>query len=95
VSPQQINRTSGIVIIVLALIALLAVASGYVQPPQRDEGDAAHIFQLSIVALVPMILVFLATADRQRPTQSARLLAIPAATLFLAFGGLYYLEHLR
>ena len=51
---RQINRISGKVIIFLSLTALLAVLSGYTQPPQPDEGSAAHIFQLSIVALVPM-----------------------------------------
>jgi len=74
---------------------LLAVLSGYTQPPQPDEGTAAHIFQIAIVALVPMILLFLATADWKQPWQSARALAFPAAALVLAFGALYYLEHYR
>jgi hypothetical protein len=92
---QQINRVSGKVIIVLALTALVTVLSGYFQAPQADEGSAAHIFQLSIVALVPMILLFLATADWRRPSQSARPLALPAAALLTAFAALYYLEHYR
>jgi hypothetical protein len=93
---QQINRVSGKVLIVLSLIALLAVLSGYTQPPQPDEGTAAHIFQLSIVALVPMIVLFLATADWAQPLRSAaRPLAIPVAALVLAFGALYYLEQFR
>ena len=92
---QQINRVSGKVLIVLSLTALLAVLSGYAQPPQLDEGTAAHIFQLSIVALVPMIFLFLATADWRQPLRSARPLAFPAAALVLAFGALYYLEHYR
>jgi hypothetical protein len=33
---QQINRVSGKVVIVLSLTALLAVLSGYTQPPQPD-----------------------------------------------------------
>jgi hypothetical protein len=41
---QQINRVSGKVLIVVSLIALLTVLSGYTQPPQPDEGTAAHIF---------------------------------------------------
>ena len=91
---QQINRVSSKVLVVLSLIALLAVLSGYTQPPQSDEGTAAHIFQLSIVALVPMIVLFLATADWRQPLRSAaRPLAIPVAVLVLAFGALYYLEH--
>jgi hypothetical protein len=92
---QQINRVSRKVIIVLSLIGLLTVLSGYTQPPQADEGTAAHIFQLSIVALVPMILLFLATADWSQPLRSARPLGFPAAALVLAFGALYYLEHYR
>ena len=92
---QQINRVSSRVILVLSLTALLTVASGYFQPPQPDEGTAAHIFQLAIVALVPMIALFLATADWRQPWRSARPLAFPAAALVLAFGALYYLEHYR
>ena len=92
---QQINRVSGKVVVVLSLAALLAVLSGYIQPPQQDEGAAAHIFQLSIVALVPMILLFLATADWKQPWRSARPLSFPAAALVLAFGALYFLEHYR
>jgi hypothetical protein len=93
---QQINRVSGKVVIVLSLVALFTVLSGFLQPPQPDEGAAAHIFQLSILALVPMIFVFLATADWKRPVRIlARPLAFPAAALVLAFGALYCLEHYR
>ena len=92
---EQINRVSGKVLIMLSLTALIAVLSGYTQPPQSDEGTAAHIFQVSIVALVPVILLFFATADWRQPLRSARPLALPAAALALAFGALYYLEHYR
>ncbi len=92
---EQINRVSSKVIIVLSLIALLAVLSGYFQPPQPDEGSAAHIFQLSIVLLVPMILLFLATANWKRFFRSARPLAFPVSALVVAFVALYYLEHYR
>jgi len=90
---EQINRISGKVIIGLSLLALLTVASGYLQSPQRDEGTAAHIFQLAIAALVPAIVLFLATADWKQPLRSARPLAFPAVALVLAFAALYYLEH--
>jgi hypothetical protein len=90
---QQINRVSSRILIVLPFTALLAVLSGYTQPPQPDEGAAAHIVQLSMVALVPMILLFLATADWKLPLRSARPLAFSTAFLVLAFASLYYLEH--
>jgi len=92
---QQINRVSGNVLIVLSLTALIAVLSGYSQPPRTDEGTGAHVFQLSILALVPMILFFLATADWRQPVPSVRPLALSAAILVFAFGTLYYLEHYR
>jgi len=95
VGGHQINRVSGKIIIVLSLTALVAVLSGYTQPPQPDEGTAAHIFQISIVALVPMTLLFLATVDWRQPWRSARPLAFPSAVLVFAFGALYYLEHYR
>jgi len=90
---QRINRVSFYVALVLSVTALLCVLSGYFTPPQTEEGDAAHIFQLSIVALVPTLLVFLVTADWRKGLQSARALAIPAAAVVLAFVALYRLEH--
>ncbi|MGA9564093.1 MAG: hypothetical protein WBS19_01090 [Candidatus Korobacteraceae bacterium] len=92
---QQINRVSSRVILVLSLIALSTVLIGYTQPPQPDEGALAHIFQITIVLLAPVMLLFLATADWQRPLRSVRRLAVPACVLLLAFAALYYLEHLR
>jgi len=92
---QQINRTTGKIVVVLSATALLTVLTGFLYPPQPDEGAGAHIFQLAIVALVPMILLFFATADWRQPLRSARPLAFPAAALVLAFGALYYLEHCR
>jgi hypothetical protein len=103
VREQRINRVAGIGLIVLSLTALLTVLNGYrisfhpfalsTAPPQPDEGTGAHIFQLSIVALAPTILLFLATLDWRRPLRSARPLAFSAAAVVLAFGALYYLEH--
>lgn len=91
----RINRVSGKIIIALSFVALLTVLTGFAYPPQPDEGAAAHIFQITIVALVPMILLFLVTADWRQPLRSARPLTIPGFALVLAFGALYYLEHYR
>ena len=91
---QQINRLSSIGLIVLSLTALLDVLLlGYTRPPLPDEGAGAHIFQLSIVALVPTGFLFLATADWTQPVRTVRRLGFPAAVVVLAFAALYYLEH--
>ena len=94
----KINRVAARIILVLSLIALLTVLSGYLQPPQpreTDEGSAAHIFQLSIAALFPTLIVFLATADWKQPARGARPLIFPAVALMIAFAALFYLEHYR
>jgi hypothetical protein len=59
ITGEWINRISGAISIALSVVALLAVLNGYTRPPQPDEEAAAHIFQLSILTLFPMILVFL------------------------------------
>jgi hypothetical protein len=90
----HINRLSTIGLMILSLTALLDVLLlGYTRPPLADEGAGAHIFQLSIVALVPTGVLFLATADWTQPVRIARRLALPAAVVVLAFAALYYLEH--
>ncbi|MBI3478204.1 MAG: hypothetical protein HY010_20920 [Acidobacteria bacterium] len=92
---EQINWAASKVILALAVIALVTVLSGYThaRQPETDEGTAAHIFQLSIVALLPTILLFLGTADWKQPWKSVRPLLPSLAALVVAFGALYYLEH--
>lgn len=92
---EKFNSLSAKAILFLSCIALLAVLSGYAQPPQTDEGAAAHIFQLSLAALAAAILLFLATEDWNRPLRNVRPLIFAALALALAFGALYYLEHYR
>lgn len=94
-SALKTNRVALCAMITLALIALIMVATGFFQPPQRDEGAAAHVFQLSIAAFVAAIALFFATADWKRPLLLARQLAFPLCTVALALGGLFYLERLR
>ena len=90
---QHINRVSGHALVALSLSALGLVLVGYTQPPLPDEGTLAHLFQFSIVAVFPTILIFLATADWTTPARCARRLVVPTIALILAFGALYYLEH--
>lgn len=93
-SAQRINQASTIGLTVLSLVALLDVLLlGYMRPRLPDEGAGAHIFQLSILALVPTGMLFLATADWTQPTRAARRLAVPAGLAVLAFAALFYLEH--
>src|SRR5215469_10930002 len=97
-SVRQVNRVSGRVLLGLSFIALFTVLSGFLLFPHRpetEEGAAAHIFQISVTLAAMTLLVFLFTADRHRPLQSARPLAIPIGVLVVAFGILYYFEHVN
>ena len=93
---RRINQISSIILVALSLIALLTVLSGFAFPAQArepDEGAAAHIFQLSVVALVPTVILFLMTADWKRLMRTARPLALASGILVAAFAALFYLEH--
>jgi hypothetical protein len=95
---QHINTLSGVMLVLLSLTALATVATGLIWPPpmpEPDEGTQAHIFQLSIAAMLPMTVVVLGTADWRQPWRSTRPVVITAATAVVAFAGLYYLEHFR
>ena len=80
-------------LLVLSVIALLTVIAGYSTAPQPDEGALAHVFQLSIVAIAPVLVIFLVTTDWRRPLAAARELTIPGSALAVAFVALYFLEH--
>jgi hypothetical protein len=91
---RQINRISTAGLVVLSLVALLDVLLlGYARPPLADEGAGAHIFQLAVVLMAPIGLVFLATADWTAPGRAVRRLIVPAVLTMAAFAALFYLEH--
>src|SRR5689334_21547616 len=98
---KSINRGSLVAVFLFSLATLSilvvtfeqALIAGHMRKPEPDEGTAAHIFQLSIILLMPATLVFLATAQWERPWHVARALIIPVVAVGLAFGLLYYFEH--
>lgn len=90
---RQLNLFSRRAVLGLSLLALATVSTGYFQRPQPDEGTAAHIFQLSVLLLAPMLALFLLTADWKHAWRNLRALRLPAAFLVVAFSALYYLEH--
>lgn len=71
------------------LLVLLAATAGWGQNA-KDEGAAAHIFQLLVVVQLPFILAFLTTADWSRFTRIAAVLSMQAIALVLAFAPVAY-----
>lgn len=100
---SAINRTCGHVLLGLSLFAMLLIVGAVVlvqlglfhPTPDGDEGVLAHLFQISVVLLVPAGLVFLGTADWSQPRNAMKRLVVPAVALLVAFSTLYYMEHLR
>lgn len=92
---RKINRISAIAPIVMSLLAvlivLIAVTTGW-ERNLTDEGAAAHLFQILIVAQLPFILAFLVTADWKRLIQVARPLALQALCIGLAFCSVAYFK---
>ena len=94
-SRQKINRISAIVPTAMSLVAFLlvivAVTTGWGHDT-KDEGAAAHIFQLLIALQIPFILTFLVTADWSRFARVAAVLSIQAVALVLAFAPVAYFK---
>ena len=93
---EKLNIVSSRIILILSLLALLTVLTGYLEPRHpapTDEGAGAHIFQIAVAVLMMTGLVFLFTADWRNPLRSARRLVLPGITLAAAFTALYLLEH--
>jgi hypothetical protein len=65
VSRSTVNRITLILPLVLSALAfalvMISVLSGV--PPQPDENASAHIWQLLMAAQLPLVVLFLATAD--------------------------------
>jgi len=78
---------------ILSLLAfalvLMSVATGWGQVP-GDEGAAAHIFQLLIVAQLPLIVTYIMTADWRRRGPVMTRIALQVAAVVLAFAPVAY-----
>jgi hypothetical protein len=89
----QINKWSGLVPVAMSLAALgivLAVVTTGWERHLQDEGAAAHLFQLLIAGEIPIVLLFLLTADRARPGPLMRMVAIQAVAIGAALGSLAF-----
>jgi len=60
---------------------------------QADEGTEAHLFQLLLVAQLPVIAYFALTNLPKQPRQSLVVLAMQFIAGVAALSLLYYLEH--
>jgi hypothetical protein len=91
---KQIDRAMGFAPVGMSLVAL-ALVLGHVAafrglPPAKDEGPEAHIFQLLMVAQVPIILLFMVTAGRKSFVRILPVLGLQALAWIAAWGAVYF-----
>ena len=84
----------GATAIALSLFAVAIVVGNVAAgvPPEPDENSWAHLFQLAMAAQLPLLLLFLATADWKRKRRvivllGAQIVAVAAAFAALAWSG--------
>jgi hypothetical protein len=92
---QKINGIGAIAPIVMSLAAFLvvlaAVTTGWGQDT-KDEGAAAHVFQLLIALQIPFILTFFLTSDWSRRVRLIAVLGLQVAAIALAFAPVAYFK---
>lgn len=90
---ERVHHASGRILVGLSLTALLTVIVGFWLPPLPDEGTGAHIFQLTVMALVPTFAIYLATSNASQSGSRMKPVALSAILVAAAFVALYVLEH--
>ena len=73
----------------LAIVLVHAARYGIVH--DADEGTSAHLFQILMVAQVPIVAFFAITWLPQSPKPALLVLALQAAAGIAAFAAVYFL----
>jgi hypothetical protein len=92
---QLLKRPSAFLPIAMSLAALsivLGTVAIFGVPHDADEGTAAHIFQLLIVAQLPIVAVFVIKWVPRAPSQGLRIMALQAGAGIAALAPVYLLH---
>ena len=92
---RRLNRALLVAPVVCSMVALALVLGNVAAgvPPQADEGTAAHVFHVMIVVQLPLVISFIATADRRQPVRLALALAAHALAAAAALGSLAWANY--
>jgi hypothetical protein len=92
VSPR-IHNFSRVAPIVMSLLSLALIIEGLMQfglhHREVDEGWQAHLFQLLMLLQVPIVALFVATANWKHPSRALLVLGLQAAAWSMTMGALY------
>jgi hypothetical protein len=91
---RSIRQPSAFVPLTMSLAALAIVlghAAVYGVAHEADEGAAAHLFQILMVAQVPVVAFFAIRWLPRAPRQALRVLAMQAGAALAAFAAVFFL----
>ena len=75
------HRWLGLVPVFISLfwvVFIVATQAHYCKPPQTDEGTAAHLFQIMMVAQIPLVAGFVLTKGTKPLGRILPMLAVQA-----------------
>lgn len=93
--PTMIKRPTAFLPVAMsfgALTVVLAHITMFGVGREADEGTAAHLFQLLMVAQVPIIALFAIKWLPQTPKHAVSVLAVQAGAAFVAIAPVYFLN---
>jgi hypothetical protein len=88
------KRASALLPVIMSLFVVGMVVAHYAMygiVEETDEGTPAHIFQLLMVAQIPLIGFFIMKWLPEEPAQGAKVLALQLAAAVAAFASVYFL----
>jgi hypothetical protein len=75
-----------------ALATVLGHVARFGVAREADEGTAAHVFQLLMIAQVPIVALFAIKWLPQAPRQALAILALQAAAVLAALAPVFFLS---
>ena len=89
---ERMKRAIGYAPIAMSLVALVIVLYGiakYGAHPPKDEGWEAHVFQILMVAQIPIIVLYIVAAGSKSFVRILPVLGLQALAWLAACGTLY------
>ncbi len=91
---SSLNKPSAFLPILMSLSSLGLVLlhfARYGNVHEEDEGTSAHIFQILMVAQVPIIAFFAIKWLPENPREALKILALQSIAIIAAFAGVFFL----
>ncbi len=95
---HHLNYLAGVALVVLSFFALGVVLADFRHPvraPVKGKRRVSPLFEMAVLVLCAVVVVFLATADWHAPQRAARPLAYCGLAIAAALGAQSWQRELR